>query len=217
LTRIKIDVGVRVAAPLSDRMLAAVSEVPDLTFDALARADPSCSTLAYWLGPCDTKALEGADAVGMSRAMSLQYDIEDQADRTGTVIADDIWWRDYFAPIAPVQLTRRWSPLPYAVAVLGPPGWVSVEPDVLGLVAAACAWTGGRSGPLLADPEDSADQLRFRELLGVAMARAHESNRAVVVTTKPGWSYDRSQPPSGAGRRLMEEVGFVVQDRRPPA
>jgi hypothetical protein len=196
-------------------MLAAVSEVPDLSFEALAQVDPNCSTLAYWLGPCDIKALEGADAVGMSRAMSLQYDVEDQADRTGTVISDDIWWRDYFSPVAPVQLTRRWSPLPYAVDVLGPPGWVSLEPDVLGLEAAACAWTTGHSGRLLAATEYSADQLRFRGLLGIALSRAHEFNRAVVVTAKPGWSYDRSRRPSPASRRLMEGVGFVVHDRHP--
>lgn len=46
--------------------------------------------------------------------MSYQYDIEEQADGTGYVLAPDAGWRERFTPVAPVQLTRAWSPLPRA-------------------------------------------------------------------------------------------------------
>jgi len=67
-----------------------------------------------------------ADATGISRAMSYQYDIEDQADLTGVVMTEGLDWREQYVPVAPVQLTRAWSPLPLAVEPLGPPDWTSV-------------------------------------------------------------------------------------------
>ena len=63
-------------------MLAAMSAAPDLSFDALAPPGEEWSCLAYWIGPCDVAALRRVDAIGLTRAMSYQYDVEDQADRT---------------------------------------------------------------------------------------------------------------------------------------
>jgi hypothetical protein len=194
-------------------MLAAMSAAPDLSFDALAPPGEAWSCLAYWVGPCDVAALRGVDAVELTRTMSYQYDVEDQADRTGTVIADADW-REDFTPVAPVQLTRAWSPLPYAAGVLGPPDWVSIEPAGMHTWAAACAWRSpADNGTLATARGHSPDHDRFHRLLIVALMRAREINRGVLVAAKPGWSYDHAHPANDTTRRLMESVGFVVQDR----
>jgi hypothetical protein len=194
-------------------MLAAMSAAPDLSFDALAPPGETCSCLAYWIGPSDVQALRGVDAIGLTRAMSLQYDVEDLAERTGTVIADAPWRADFTA-VAPVQLTRAWSPLPYAVDALGPPDWVSIEPAGMHARAAACAWRpSADTGALAAARGLLPDQDRFRRLLIVALIRAREINRGVVIVAKPGWSYEHARPTSHTTRRLMESAGFVVQDR----
>jgi hypothetical protein len=77
----------------------------DMAFDALAPPGHQGSCLAYWVGPCDVQALHGGDAIGITRAMSYQYDVEAQADRTGTVLAVADWRKD-FTPVAPVQTTN---------------------------------------------------------------------------------------------------------------
>lgn len=188
----------------------------DVTFDALS-PDGAHTTLAYWIGPCDVAALAGITADGITHAMSYQYEIEQQADRTGRVLVGDADWRAHFTPVAPVQLARAWSPLPAAIDVLGPPGWASVALDTPGTrAAAACAWR-----PSVAHPPAPAarsgepDAERFRRLLAVALIRAAERDRGVLVAARPGWSYDDAGPVSATTRRLMESVGFVVQDRRP--
>lgn len=131
--------------------------------------------------------------------MSYQYDWEEQADRTGRVVADGVALR----PVAPVQLTRGWSPLPEAVELMGPPDWQSfVGP------AAACAWN-----PLPARVFTNEGR-RFRRLLAVALMRARERRQGVLVAAKPGWSYDHVHPFSEQTRRLMTAAGFAVLDRR---
>jgi hypothetical protein len=75
-----------------------MDEEHDLSSAALALAGGG-ATLAYWLGPCDHALLRGADAVGISRAMAHQYDVEAQADRTGIVIPDGVYWQESFAPV----------------------------------------------------------------------------------------------------------------------
>jgi hypothetical protein len=191
-----------------------VSAAP-YSFDLLASAGYGSSCLAYWIGPCDVAALHGIDAIGITRAMSLQYDVEDQADRTGVVIAETSGWRGQFSPVAPVQLARAWSPLPSATEVLGPPDWESVEPDVMGTRAAACVWMPPtvNMGQLAAARWRSLDQERFRQLLMAAVGRSSHSGRGILIGAKPGWSYDRVNVPGAATRRLMEGVDFVVFDR----
>jgi hypothetical protein len=169
------------------------------------------TSLAYWIGLCDRAAFDGVNAVGMSRAMAYQYDVEEQADRTGIVIAADVDWRGVFSPIAPVQLVRAWSPLPAAVEVLGPPGWMSVEPDALGTTVAACAWAVvDEPAPVRAEPPDHD---RFHRLLRVAVTRANADGKSVLIVAKPGWSYEHARTMTVVTRELMERAGFVVQDR----
>ena len=126
----------------------------------------------------------------------------------------DADWRDEFTPVAPVQLTRAWSPLPYAADLLGPPDWVSVEPAGMHTRAAACAWRYPVDTEALTTARgDPPDHDRFRRLLLVTLMRAREINRGVLIAAKPGWSYDHAHPPNDTTRRLMQGVGFVLQDR----
>lgn len=184
-----------------------------LSFEALARAGGEQSCLAYWIGACDVSGLDGVSAVGIAVAMSYQHDIEEQADRTGHVLARDVDWREYFAPVAPVQLTRAWSPLPAAVEALGAPDWTSIELDGLGTHAAACAWTSVDVRRLSATPMNEPDHERFRRLLAVTAMRAGSAHRGVLIAAKPGWSYEHALEPSAVTRQLMERAGFVVTDR----
>jgi hypothetical protein len=188
-------------------------DVDSMSFSALAAGD--VATLAYWLGPCDTSVLHGADVVGIAGAMAFQYDVEEQADRTGAVIPDGVDWREDFAPVAPVQLTRAWSPLPLAVELLGPADWTSIEPDVMGLSAAACAWKSPRFRQPAPVPTKPTDQSRFHRLLALAVMRAKDAGRGVLVVAKPGWSYDDCAGISAETARLMRAVGFAVEDRHP--
>ena len=57
------------------------------------------------------------------------------------------------------------------------------------------------------------DHDRFRRLLVVALMRAREINRGVLLAAKPGWSYDHARLTNDTTRRLMESIGFVVHDR----
>ena len=184
-----------------------------LSFDALAGAGGEQSCLAYWIGPCDVRGLRDASASGIARAMAHQYDIEEQADRTGYVHARDVDWRTHFAPVAPVQLTRAWSPLPAAVEALGAPDWTSVETDVLGTQAVACAWKSIGVHRLPAASVDEPDQERFRRLLAVTAMRASSADRGTLIAAKPGWSYMHAYQPSAVTRQLMERAGFAVADR----
>lgn len=163
-----------------------------------APSELSFESLAYWVVLCELAALEEADALGIASRMSYQYDWEEQAGRTGKVVAGG----SPFLPVAPVQLTRGWSPLPEAVELLGPPDWESlVEP------AAACAWK-----PLPARVF-AYEGRRLRRLLAVALMRARERDLGVLVAAKPGWSYDHAHPFSEQTRRLMTAAGFAVLDR----
>jgi hypothetical protein len=190
-----------------------VDEDLDLTFTALA-SDTRPATVAYWLGAVDLASLPEIDATGANGAMAYQYETEEQADRTGVVMPEEVAWRKYFVPVAPVQLARAWSLLPYAIGQLGSPCWTSVgERDIFGVRAAACAWPARRLRTPAAAPGDAPDQKRLHQLLAVAAMRASDSGRGVLVVTKPGWSYDDAAAISAETARLMRAAGFAVQDR----
>jgi hypothetical protein len=193
-----------------------MSAAAGMSFQELTQGGRTHACLAYWIGPCDVEGLHGVDAGGIARAMSYQYDIEDQSDRTGLVLAPDADWRDHFTPVAPVQLTRAWSPLPYAVEILGTPQSISVgADDVLGTQAAAYVWTAPSKARIAATAADPPDHERFRRLLIVAVTRADRANQGLLIAAKPGWSYEHAHMPSTTGRQLMQRAGFVVTDRHP--
>lgn len=171
------------------------------------------TSLAYWIGPCVVAELADAAAGPISSSMSYQYDIEEQAEWTGRVLPLDVEWTTLFTPVAPVQLTRAWSPLPAAVELLGTPDWSSVETDSPSARAAACAWTTAGRRPQFTTTVVDSDHKRFRQLLAVTMIRAESPGRGILIVAKPGWSYDHARAMSPVTRKLMEYSGFVVTDR----
>jgi hypothetical protein len=171
------------------------------------------TSLAYWIGPCVVAELADAAAGPISSSMSYQYDIEEQAEWTGRVLPADADWTTFFTPVAPVQLTEAWSPLPAAVDLLGTPDWSSVETDSPGVRAAACAWTTAGRPPQFATTVADRDHKRFRQLLAMTMIRADGPGQGVLIAAKPGWSYDHVHAISPVTGKLMEESGFVVTDR----
>jgi hypothetical protein len=145
--------------------------------------------------------------------MSYQYDIEEQAERTGRVLSLDAGWETFFSPIAPVQLTKAWSPLPAAVGLLGTPDWSSVETGSPSARAAACAWTSAGRQPQFTTAGVDRDPRRFRQLLAATMVRADDLGQGILIVVKPGWSYDHAHTMSPVTRKLMEDSGFVISDR----
>jgi hypothetical protein len=186
------------------------------TFDELRGADSDwCTTLAYWLGPYGGK-LDAEAILGVGAAMSFQYDVEEQAEAYGGALPEEASWTKVFAPVAPVQLTRGWSPLPCAVALLGEPRVEAVEGgDDIRRVAAV--WDAGKVSDIksTARPSTNADEKRFLSLLTVSVTRAQQTRRGVIIAAKPGWSYEHVHGISQATARLMSKAGFVVTTRKP--
>lgn len=201
-----------------------MTDTTPLHFEALVRR-PETRSLAYWIGllrPAFFTMEISAEAV--AGTMEYQYELEDQAGRTGDLFPEDASWRGFFDPIAPVQLTEAWSPLPDAVARLGAPAVQRCGADEYeaedGNVAAVLAWTADqvelvRPAPR-ADPAER-DRARFAGLLTIAAARAREKARGVVICAKPGWSHEHDVTFDARTEAIMRKAGFVVTDRRKPA
>jgi hypothetical protein len=198
----------------------------ELSFEALRdTAMPEVDTLAYWIGSLSAEPWPPAfGATGLHAALSLQYERESQAGESGPLFADLAEWRRTFRPLAPVQLTRGWSPLPLAVEILGPADWQDVEgPSPAGLPrAAAVAWKPPALEDAIAATEapDPAtpDITRFHRLLTAAAVRALVKQRGLLIVACPGWSYDHDGGPFDAEAvGLMERARFLVTDRRPPS
>jgi hypothetical protein len=191
-----------------------MTDATTLSFRHLAGDDaPWLTSLAYWIGPCIVAELAGAAAGAIASSMSYQYDIEEQAERTGRVLSPDAGWETFFNPVAPVQLTRAWSPLPAAVDLLGTPDWSSVETESPSARAAAYAWTTAGRQPRFTTAVADGDHERFRQLLAATMVRADRPGWGILIAAKPGWSYDHGHAMSPETRQLMEDSGFVVTDR----
>jgi len=189
----------------------------DLTFEALRGTDTYQGTLAYWLGLLGSKPWPpAADGPGLHNALSFQYDIEEQAGHTGRLFPEDVDWRKSFQPIAPIQLTKGWSPLPYAMEVVGPPDWSVCESGPASR-AAGVAWLSSRlervKGTRL--PRTApADQRRFLQLLTVGAMRGLERDKGLLITACPGWSYDHGTTFDTATQGDMRRARFAVTDRR---
>lgn len=160
-----------------------MNEDLDLSFPALA-PDGGASTLAYWLGPCDVAAIVDIDASGIAQGMAYQYDIEEQAGRTGILVPADVERHHH-----------------------------AVEPDILGKQPAGCAWTSPRLDDPAPATASSPDPRRFHQLLATAVMRAIDRGRGLLVVAKPGWSNDHHADVSAETARLMRAAGFVVQNR----
>lgn len=159
----------------------------------------------------------GVTAAGLHAALSFQYDIEEQAGRTGRLFPEDVESRESFQPIAPVQLTEAWSPLPNAIGLLGAPTWSARETGP-GSSAAAVAWPSStleqlRGAVIAADA--SKDPRRFRQLLSVAAMRGLERRNGLLIVACPGWSYSHGCTFDAGTQRCMRRAHFAVVDRRP--
>jgi len=186
------------------------------TFDELVgRHSEWCTSLAYWLGPYAGK-LDAKEVLELAAVMSLQYDYEEQADAYGAALPKDESWTGVFAPVAPVQLALRWSPLLCAVELLGEPRVEAVEegPGARMVVAAWDAASVSNIKTMGRHPE-TADEKRFVGLLTVSVTRAQQRRRGLLVVAKPGWSYEHMCGISETTARLMRKAGFVVTTRRP--
>lgn len=186
------------------------------TFDELrGTADTWCTSLAYWLGIYRGESTAEA-MLDVAGALSFQYDFEEQADRYGRVFPEDNEWPDVFAPVAPIQLARSWSPVPLAVEILGDPLLETATDEERRTVAVSWSMAGDlkvvarrvRSKRL-----DDPDHRRFLELLTAAALRVGERKACVLLIAKPGWDYEHTHPVSRQTASLMKKAGFVLTTR----
>lgn len=189
----------------------------ELDFDDLLGKATYHTSLAYWIGTVTPAAVKPATLSDLAGSLAQQYDREDQADCFESLFPEDEDWPRYFAPVAPIQLTRRWSPLPTMIQILGPPQHLlRLDADV-GATAVAAAWSPSQVlDPSLIPRYSLPDPERFAGILAVAMARAREGGRGLFLVAKPGWSYDHGHTFSRAIQRMMKRASFCVLDRRLP-
>ena len=187
------------------------------TFEELrGPAETWCTSLAYWVGVHRGNPTT-REILGLAGELSLQYDVEDQADAYGSVMPEQATWPRVFSPVAPIQLARAWSPVPRTVQLLGPPRDEAIAGET-GIRTIAVAWS------LPADVKPIArrlrgqrttapDERRLLELLAAVVLRASQRSGDVVLIARPGWSYEHAHPASPRTASLMTRAGFVVTDR----
>jgi hypothetical protein len=188
------------------------------TFEELrGPSDTWCTSLAYWMGvfrgdPTSNALLEVAGA------LSLQYDFEEQADCYGSVFPEDASWPAMFRPVAPIQLTQGWSPVPRAIEILGPPHDEAFEgegPRTIAVVWSTPADVKAIARRVRSQRPEQLDEKRFLELLTAAVLRAAEKHASVVLIARPGWSYEHAPRVSRQTASMMTKAGFVVTTRTP--
>lgn len=187
------------------------------TFEELrGPTDTWCTSLAYWLGVYRGETTSEA-MLAVAEGLGAQYDFEEQADRYGRVFPEDAAWPKVFAPVAPIQLTRGWSPVPRAVELLGEPRHESLDGGP-GIRTLATAWS---------TPDDVAatvrllrgqrpvtlHERRLLELLAAVVTRAADRQAHVLLIARPGWSDEHVRPLSRRTASLMAKAGFVTTTR----
>jgi hypothetical protein len=187
------------------------------TFEDLrGPADTWCTSLAYWLGVYRGEATSEA-VLAVAEGLGAQYDFEEQADRHGRVLPEDAAWPKVFAPVAPIQLARGWSPVPRAVELLGEPRHEALDGGP-GIRTIAVAWAAPD------DAEASVRRLRglrpvtlherrLLELLAAVVIRAADRHAHVLLVARPGWSDEQARPMSRRTASLMAKAGFVTTTR----
>jgi hypothetical protein len=159
-------------------------EVSQWNFENVA-PDPRDDTFAYWLGVLNDPVSETARHVRkICQALSYHFDVEDQADNAGQLSRYQDLMPVSFRPIAPVTLTKRWSPFPLAVAVMGDPDYSDCEKRRV------VATFSPREELHLPGP-GSPDQAHFGGLLQACNERALVNHRWILLAGAVGWSYDR--------------------------
>jgi len=188
----------------------------ELDFDDLLGKATYHTSLAYWIGTVTPPAVEPATLTGLAGFLAQQYDREDQADCYESLFPEDEEWPRYFTPVASIQLTRRWSPLPTMIQILGSPQHLLRFDESVGAIAVAAAWPPSQiPDPSIIPRFSEPDQERFAGILAVAAARGREARRGLFLVAEPGWSYDHNYTFSAAIQRIMKRASFCVLDRRP--
>lgn len=160
--------------------------------DLLGPHDQMFTTLAYWLGDLRSNApRDGLSVVALRETMSCFYDMEDQnfAEEYPEL---DPFTDQFFSPIAPVTLTRRWCPIDSAVSWLGEPAWLEQEASI-GLRGVAAHWESVHPEALEAAVAATEDSAHFLFLLSLVVERAYLRSSGVLLVCAPGWSFENAQ------------------------
>ena len=169
------------------------------------------TTFAYWLGVLsDPSSKFCRDAGDACSAMSLQYDVEEQASTLENLRGRREIIPAIFHPVAPVTLALRWSPFPAAFAALGEP--VQLHQ---GKVSTTLAVFRPVESPMFS--ATTADERHFQFLLSHVCERAIRTKRWVLLIGCPGWSYDSEDFIANDSelQKLMSNFGFVFYARKP--
>lgn len=172
------------------------------------------TTFAYWL--CTVEREAEFPAIGeLASAMTTQCDLEEQLSESAAFDQIHALTPSPLKPLAPVTLTKQWSPFPAACEILGAP----INRDSIRDQHQACAfaiwkptWLGD-----LATNNFTRDESHFRYLLRLASVKADQLGRDIFVLGKIGWSYDGEleSPTNPEVALAMLEYGFVYTDRVP--
>ncbi|MDJ0835563.1 MAG: hypothetical protein QNK37_03545 [Acidobacteriota bacterium] len=177
------------------------------------RGDTDADTLAYWI--CLTTASSVSKAEDLDRLvdyMVRQFEFEGSCEQFGSVIPIEL--RKVLRPVAPVQLARKWSPIPDLVKAFGEPKLMRTLPLQESEQKALCAWwTPAAMMTGLDLPGGHGDRDRLARLFNVARYRAAALGSGVAVVVKQGWSYELPHTFSDGAVALMRRAGFIVTDR----
>ncbi|NML68085.1 hypothetical protein HHL22_23040 [Hymenobacter sp. RP-2-7] len=180
------------------------------TLNQQARYEAWNDTFAYWLLVLhDTSNLYARDADEAQSAMSLQFDVEEQAVAAEGVASNEELIPTVFVPIAPVTLALRWSPFPAAVKSLGAPVYAdNKRGDSLAVFTPQTLPAAFDSTP---------DEQHFSFLLRQACTHAIKANALVMLVGSPGWDYDEDGllAENPVSQQAMRDFGFVYTLRKP--
>ena len=173
---------------------------------------PAGSTLAYWLGVAAPNVeADFLRAYDWHSQMSTQFTREEQAQTAADLCTDSELIPHRFRPVAPVTLSRLWSPIPLACDRLGVPLYSQLDDRG----RAIAAWLP--SEPWRPLTQSSGDVAHFELLVGHAVGVASATQGKIVLVAEPGWSYDGEDfiAKDKPLRRLMRDFGFIVSQRKP--
>jgi len=170
---------------------------------------PSCDTLSYWILLVDLAKASQISADHWGYMMSAQFDSEDQAVLEEHLFSHPDLMPNPVLPIAPVLLTRMWSPFPLTSAHLGAPQHSEISKRGV----AIAIWSPGTNS--ISVDKRPPDVVFYQTLMNSALEKASEMSSSICLVGQVGWSYSNS---SGFGlslRKLMKKAGFIEQRRKP--
>ena len=176
----------------------------------------SWGTLAYWLGflrPGADLSNTSADALG--DALTGQYSMEDQkfGDEYSAI---DPFTDEWFQPISPVTLARRWCPIRLARELLGDPVWADAGTRHKVRRPIASVWDDFDPEALWDAVSKSEDSSHFLFLLGLTIESSIDVGGCIMLVCSPGWSFDSAaQNPLGSFGISAMKRGRLYPERVP--